>query len=127
MAQHVQHVHMPPHQYSLRRTSSMGLSHVEEDDAAKAVAAVKARRDQVRARTVLALFSVSLLWCSSLSAADALAGGGVTPGGGQIGYMHHTGFRQLVSLSVRPTRVVNPGGCQIGYMDHTGRRRLNVF
>lgn len=52
----------------------MGLSSVHEDDAARAVAAVKARREQVRARTVLALFSVSLLWCSSLSAADALVG-----------------------------------------------------
>ena len=45
-----------------------------EDDAAKAVAAVEEKVKQVRARTVLALFSVALLWCSSLSAADALVG-----------------------------------------------------
>ena len=64
----------PPYSYSFQRTSSVGLSHVEEEDAARSVAAVKARREQIRARTVLALFSVSLLWCSSLSAADALVG-----------------------------------------------------
>jgi hypothetical protein len=42
----------------------------------------------------------------------------------QIGYVHHTGFRRLVSSSIRPTRVVTPWGCEIGYVDHTGCHRL---
>jgi hypothetical protein len=44
---------------------------------------------------------------------DARAAGlSLTPGGGQLGNMDHTGCHQ----SVRPTRVGTPGGCQIGYM-----------
>jgi hypothetical protein len=32
---------------------------------------------------------------------------------------------KVVSLTIRPTRVVTPGGCQIGCMDHTGCHQLD--
>jgi hypothetical protein len=39
--------------------------------------------------------------------------------------MDRTGCHQLVSSTIRPTRVAaTPGGCRIGYMDHTGRPQL---
>jgi hypothetical protein len=43
----------------------------------------------------------------------------------QQGYMDHTGCHRLVSLAIRPPRVVTPRGVyQIGYTDHTGCHQM---
>ena len=47
------------------------VSDDDEDSSRRA----RLRREQTEARCVLALFSVALLWCSSLSVADALVRG----------------------------------------------------
>jgi hypothetical protein len=43
---------------------------------------------------------------------------GGTSGGGQIGYMGHTGCHQLNVFRLQG--LSTPGGCQIAYMDYTG-------
>jgi hypothetical protein len=37
--------------------------------------------------------------------------------------MDHTGYHQLVLVTIRPTRVVT-SGCRIGYVDRTGCHQL---
>jgi hypothetical protein len=41
-------------------------------------------------------------------------------------HMDHTGCHQLVSSTIRPTRVAATPGCRIGYVDHTGCHQLVV-
>jgi hypothetical protein len=106
-----------------------------------AVDAVQHREGSSAARTAAAAAAKQLLaditepgghFLKSLSESDrkAVAGRVVAslPGGCQIeiGYVDHTGCRQLVSATIRPTRVaLTPGGGQIGYVDHTGCHQLN--